>query len=231
MSRWRMSRRRAGARDRGAMAVEFAIVVPVLTLLVIAMLEFSMVMRDWLGVSSAVRLGVRVAASAGDAGEAICPGPPVICAPSTTPALAQSAADAIQRSGTSMPKELIDFIWVYQANNSGWPTNAVATAATSNAGAGANNQTTALANGCNTSCVKFRWNDTLGKFVYDSGVWNSAKINMCVNSTLQQQVGVYMQATHPFLTSFIRRNMTLSDKAIMTFEPRQAGRCAVDEHV
>lgn len=222
--------RARGKRDQGAMAVEFAIVVPIMVLLVVGLLEFSLVMRDWLGVASAVRLGVRVAAAEPDAGEAICPGPPVICAPNTTPALAQSAADAIQRSGTSMSKDLIDFIWVYQANQWGWPTNAAATSTSSNPTVGAQTQAAALSAGCTTSCVRFRWNPTIDKFVYDGGTWNSRYVVSCTNDSKLQSVGVFMSATHPFLTNMIRSTMTLTDKAVMSFEPRPNPECEWDKH-
>jgi Flp pilus assembly protein TadG len=70
--------RRRGRGDGGATAVEFAIVVPVLFLLVIGMLEFAFVMRDYLAVSSSTRVGARIAATGANAGQGTCPGLPII---------------------------------------------------------------------------------------------------------------------------------------------------------
>ena len=85
--------------------MEFAIVVPVLFLLVIGMLEFAFVMRDYLAVSSSTRVGARIAATGANAGQGTCPGLPIICVPGNVPALAQDAADAIQQAGTAMPQD------------------------------------------------------------------------------------------------------------------------------
>lgn len=203
---------RRGRGERGASAVEFAIVVPVLLLLVFGMLEFAFVLRDYLSVSSSVRVGARVASTGAGAGPGTCPGPPVICVPSGVPALAQAAADAIQQAGTAMPQNLIDNIWVYRANASGFP-------------GAATTQTAADAAGCSSDCVVFRWNDTIGRFVYQSGTWDSTTINACINSAQAQSVGVMMRATHPYLTGFFGSTITLRDRAVMKFEPLEIRSC------
>ncbi len=104
--------------------MEFAIVVPVLFLLVIGMLEFAFVMRDYLAVSSSTRVGARIAATGANAGQGTCPGLPIICVPGNVPALAQDAADAIQQAGTAMPQDSIDYILVYKSNDKGYPGSA-----------------------------------------------------------------------------------------------------------
>jgi hypothetical protein len=231
MSRRRL--RRAGRGDRGASAVEFAIVVPVLLLILLGILEFAFVFRDYLSVSSAVRVGTRTASSGAGAREAVCPYPlPVgmtACTGSDTPQLAQSAADAIQRAGTTMNQDIIDEIWVYRANTSGFPANSVyVSSANPNNTTGATTQDAALAQGCNTACVKYRWNDALNKFQYTSGTWDYKTINGCIADA--DAVGVYMKATHPFFTKFIRDSLTMSDRSVMTFEPLPAGQCAPGAH-
>lgn len=209
-------------RDDGAAALEFAIILPVLLLLMIGMLEFSLVMRDWLGVSSAVRVGARIAATGAGAGEATCPGPPIICSPNSTPALAQSAAFAVQTAGIAMPKDQIDYIWVYKANSSGFPGTAT-------------NQAQADVAGCvgAANCVKFIWNRTLNQFVYAGGTWDSRQINACVYTPALgpgDAVGVLMRATHQFITRLFRSSMTVQDRSVSLFEPLPTLSCKPGEH-
>ena len=109
--------------ERGAVAVEAALVTPILFLFVLGIIEMSLLMRDTVAVSSAVRVGGRVASVSAGAGPGVCQASadPPPCSPVTTPALAQAAADAIQRAGSAMPKDQIDYILVYRANSGGYP--------------------------------------------------------------------------------------------------------------
>jgi hypothetical protein len=222
MRRFGAHRRRAGAlgSDTGASAIEFALVVPILLLLVFGIIEFGLVMRDYLSVASSVRVGARIAATGAGAGPGTCPGAPVVCVPANVPALAQAGADAIQQAGTAMPQDLIDYIFVYKANDKGYPgATGVTTMPTNAAGC------TAAGN-----CVVFRWNKVLDRFVYQEGTWNSSTINACINSGLAQSVGIYMKATHPYLTGFFGANLGLSDRAVMKFEPLPAISCTAGSH-
>jgi Flp pilus assembly protein TadG len=65
MLTWR--RRRKG--DRGAAAVEFALVVPVLVTLVFGMIDFGWAINRYSAVGNAAREGVRVASIGGTAAE------------------------------------------------------------------------------------------------------------------------------------------------------------------
>ncbi len=61
----RLRARRNGPRDRGAVLVEFVIAVPIIVLFAFAIIEFSLIWRNSLTVSSASQLGTRAAANAG----------------------------------------------------------------------------------------------------------------------------------------------------------------------
>ena len=93
------------------------------------------------------------------------PGAPP-CAPANVPALAQLAADAVQRAGSAMPVDQIEYILVYKANASGYP------------GADSNHDMPTSCAGF-TNCVRFKWRDAENKFRYHSGTWNSSTINAC----------------------------------------------------
>jgi hypothetical protein len=218
MRRVRMRAGRGAAGEGGASAVEFALVVPVLLLLVFGIIEFGLVMRDYLSVASSVRVGARIAATGAGAGAGTCPGAPVVCVPANVPALAQAGADAIQQAGTAMPQDLIQYIFVYSANSNGYP-GTLTSMPTTKAGCAAV-----------AKCVVFTWNKVLDRFVYDSGTWSSASINACINSASAESVGLYMKADHPYLTGFFGSTLSLQDRAVMKFEPLPAISCAANAH-
>jgi Flp pilus assembly protein TadG len=60
MSQWRFSGR--GARDRGAAAVEFALVLPLLLLIVFGIIDFGRALNAQITLTQAAREGARLAA-------------------------------------------------------------------------------------------------------------------------------------------------------------------------
>ncbi len=215
-----VSRHRRCRGDRGVSAVEFAIVLPVLMLLTVGMLEFALVMRDWMSVSTSVRVGARTAATGAGAG---CFNPPSGSPTCIAPVLAQAASDAMEKAGYGMAKNSIEYIMVFKANNKGFP--------------GATNNTTMPTKAqCGTSpyvnCVTYVWdpaqNGGAGGFVYSSGSWNSKTINACLPTP--DQVGVFMKVNHPYMTKMFGATISLSDRAVMRFEPLAANACAANQH-
>lgn len=80
-----MSGDRTGTSERGAAAVEFALVLPVLVLLVMGLMEFSLVFNAQLSLSNAAREGARVMAISND--PALARNAAINAAPSINPAL------------------------------------------------------------------------------------------------------------------------------------------------
>lgn len=201
-------------RERGAVAVEAALVTPVLVVLVFGIIEFSFALRDYVAVSSAVRTGARIASTGADLGPGVCPTDLASpCTPSSSPKLAQEAADAIQRAGSAMPKDSIDYILVYKANDGGYP-----------------GTETAMPSSCNgiSDCVRFTWRDAEDKFRYSGGSWDSTTISACFPGTAGSpldRIGVDMHATHKFMTAIFGSSIGLSDHAVMDFEPLPSDSC------
>jgi hypothetical protein len=193
-------------------AVEAALILPLLLAMLFGIVDLSFMIRDDIALTSATREGSRVAAAEADAGPGTCEtglgAPP--CAPANTPALAQDAADAVQSSGSALPKGEIDYILIYKANDKGYP--------------GATGSTT-MPTVCPANCVKFVWRDTAGKFRYDSGTWVSTTINACANDPLADTLGIYLHATHKFVTGIIGSSTSLDDRTIMKFEPLPVESC------
>lgn len=204
-----------GRGERGAVAVEAALVTPILFLLVLGVIEMSLLMRDTVATTSAVRVGGRVASVSAGAGPGVCQASssPPPCSPANTPALAQAAADAIQKAGSAMPKDRIDYILVYRANSKGYPMPASNTTLT-----------------CSTDCVKFVWDSGLNKFRYGGGTWISTQINACVNNANRDAVGIAMIAHHPWITGVFGSGVKLSERSVMNFEPLPQEQCMPGTH-
>lgn len=218
-------RTRRPASERGAVAVEAALVIPILMLLVFGIIEMSLLLRDSLAVTSSVRAGGRVAsamAGAGPAGESASGGCVAPCSPESTPMLAQMAANAVQTSGTALPPDAVEELWVYKANDQGFP-----------------GPTGSRAWTCSENCVRFIWvpdpdpdrdsDSDSGQFRYRDGTWASASINACVNSS-PDAVGIYLRARHGFITGLFGDGVEFEDSAVFTFEPLSALTCAPNAH-
>jgi TadE-like protein len=215
--------RRSRQRDEGgAVAVEAALITPILVLLVFGIIEFAFVLRDYSVVASDVRSGARIASTGAGSGPGTCDtsyvgAPP--CTPASSPALAQLAADAIQREGSAMPPNQINYILIYKANDKGFP--------------GADGITT-MPSSCSgvANCVRFTWqqnaNGGAGAFRYADGTWKSSTISACFPGTgasTLDRVGVYMNATHKMMTGLFGSTITIADRAAFDFEPLPSASC------
>lgn len=197
------------------MAVEAALVTPILFLFVLGIIEMSLLMRDTVATTSAVRVGGRVASVSAAAGPGTCEASasPPPCSPASTPALAQAAADAIQRAGSAMPKDRIEYILVYRANSNGYPMPSGNSSLT-----------------CTSDCVRYTWDAGLNKFRYAGGTWISTQINACVNHANRDAVGVAMVAKHPWVTGLFGSGTTITERTVMNFEPLPSEQCMPGTH-
>lgn len=222
LARRRLRLRRGQQGEQGAVALEAALVMPVLLIVVLGIIELGFLMRDHNVVVSDTRIGARIASTGAGAGPGTCavgPEEPP-CTPQSSPALAQMAADAIQRSGSAMPVDQIQYILVYKANDRGYP--------------GADGATT-MPTSCSgyANCVRFVWRDSANKFRYAEGSWDSRTISACFPGTATNpldRVGIQMVAEHKTFTGLFGNSLTLEDHAVMNFEPLATQNCAAGAH-
>jgi hypothetical protein len=200
--------------DRGAAAVEFALVSLLLITLFLGIIEFSLILRDKVAVTSAVRAGGRIAS----AEPRLAPyGSATYQARSTgTPTnvtgMVVDAVFAVATNATGIPKTSISEVWVYRANANGFP------------------QSGSFAS-CTTDCIRykynasFQWQDpnngnatVFGGFQWQSGSWDYTTINACAGE--QQSVGVYLKVDHPYLFGrFGSGSIAINDASTFRFEP------------
>jgi hypothetical protein len=202
--------RRGGAGQRGAVAVETALVTPVLLVVLLGVIELPMLIGDYVAVTSAARTGARVAAA--EPGCYPLPGTPC---PATDPApFAKLAAEAVARNGTALAAESIRYVLVYKANTDGYP-GSLSSMPGSCAGV--------------TSCIGYSWNAASGAFVQSSGSWDRRTVNACFPSNVDS-VGVQVVADHEFLSGLLGTTLTMSEHAVMNFEPLKTGSCVSGSH-
>lgn len=103
-TRRRVLRGRRLQRDRGSVAVEAALVTPLLLLLLFGIIEFGMVFKDWLTITSSVRAGARIAS-----------------AEPRNNNFAIDAAAQVAREGSAIDMSTVTKLWVYKADASGQP--------------------------------------------------------------------------------------------------------------
>jgi len=208
--------------DTGAAAVEFALVALLLFSLFLGIIEVTLLLRDNVSVSSAVRTGARIASAEAGEGPGTCPAGNTTCVPASVPKLAQDAANSIQKAGTAMPQDAIDAIWVYQANANGWP----------GGGTKLSDSSCTAAN----NCVILTWNKNANKFEYASGGGISTSIAACAGTNSNgtpksDSVGVLMKATHKFLFGLFGTTLSMSDRAVMQFEPLSTDTCQANKPI
>ena len=199
---------RAGQRDRGALAIEAALIVPLLVLLVFGVIEWSLVLRDQVEITSVARAGARTTSQ-------LAP----LQNPYVPPAepISITTAKAIQSAASGLPYDAIDYILVYRANDLGYP--------------GRNGSTVLDCDATESTCDKLIWfpdasDPDGGRFVRDPGVlWNAALIDACLGEAGHQSVGVYIKARHEMITGIFPSPVALSARTVMKFEPQKPGRC------
>ena len=201
--------------ERGAAAVEAALLTPLLVLVLLGIIETSLFMRDVVSASSSTRVATRIASVSAAGGPGTCQASanPPPCTPASVPALAQAAADAVQKAGMAMPKDQINWILVYNADPTGWPIGSNKTAT------------------CSSDCVKYVWDEGIDKFRYASGTWQSPSINACINDPQRMSVGVILNSTHSWVTGVFGSGITLQERNVTQFEPLPFDSCKPNTHI
>jgi hypothetical protein len=213
----RSLRSRNHARSQqGAVAVETALLAPVLLIFLFGIVGLSMFIRDYVAVTTAARTGVRVAAAAPDAGACVSSSTDETPCPSgMVPNFAQIAADAVSRAGSALPKESIRFVMVFKPNAKGFPA--------------AMNQMPSTCAGA-SNCVTYTWRPLQSAFRYAGGTWQSRTVNACFPNNVDP-VAVRVVADHTFVNGLLfGATMAMEDTAVMNFEPLPVAQCGSGQH-
>ena len=176
--------------ERGAVAVEAAIITPLLVALAFGIIEFGLLLKDDLGVTSSVRAGARMASAEPRAAT-----------------FAQDAANQVAREGSALDMTKVRALWVYKADPA-----YISTRGTPLGGSG-------TFNAC-SACVKFVWSPWAKKFVVSgTPSWTPTQQNACSGDVNRDSVGVYLKYDHPAVTNLFFRQFTLTSHTVMSLEP------------
>jgi Flp pilus assembly protein TadG len=182
----RRSTSRGGAR--GAALVEFVLIVPIFLLLVFGAIEFASAYNDSAVVADAARAGGRIGSTV--------PGTDY-----TSTTATNIVTTRVETAVKQLPAGSAKDLWIYEANNKGFP--------------GSTGNTTWT---CPTgTCIKYLWNNTTKVWDYSSGSYLASNQNAC--GTSPDEVGIRVVARHTFVTRLFGASFDLDDKTIFRFEP------------
>jgi Flp pilus assembly protein TadG len=182
-------RRTPGLREkeRGTVLVEAAVVLPLLIVLVLGIVEYSVAFNKSATVANASRAGARTASAL-----------PKDSVYST------KAADAVAAALTSLGSSAPEEVWIYKVDP-----------ATADSPIGSF--------GSCTDCVGYTWNPSTGTFntsaPLGANAWTANEQNACVDSTHPDRIGVYVKATHKYLSGVFGSQRTLEARTVMRLEP------------
>ncbi len=189
------------------MAVEAALVIPLLVVLAFGMIELALLLRDNVAATTLAREGARTAS-----------------AEPRVSTFVTDAVNAVQRSAATLPANTIEEIWVYRPNSvPASPSQSQLNNAKFPAGQ------TSFAT-CTVDCVKYGWFDpdgsgpTVGSVRLKPGSavsdWDPTDINACLADPAAHSVGVYVRTNHPWVLGFFSGAGTKVEAwTVMKFEP------------
>jgi Flp pilus assembly protein TadG len=191
--------RRRGARERGAVLTEFAILAPVLALLVCGLVEFGFAFQDKMTVETGVRAGARTGSSLG------------------SDRLADySILEGVKAAVNDVGLGNVQYVVVYKSTTADGkvPTSCSGSSPTSQTGVcnvytGAQLSTLTQADftgttSCGSSAPDRFWCPTGREDTQSAGT---------------DYVGVWVKASRPTITKFFGSTMTITSAAVMRIEP------------
>ena len=174
--------------ERGATLVEFVLILPIFILIVFGTIEFASAYNDSAVLADAARSGGRIGSTA--------PGTDY-----TSATVANVVTSRVQTAVKALPAGSAKELWVYEANNKGYPGSAGNTTWTCPTG----------------TCIKYLWNNTTQAWDYSSGSYLATNQNAC--GTAPDEMGIRVTAVHTFVTKLFGASFNLDDKTVFRFEP------------
>lgn len=208
---------RTGDRERGAVAVEAALVIPLLLLILFGIIEFSLAYKASINVSAAVRAGVRTASAEPRQ-------------PNFYVDVKQAVEKALASSGQDKPVEL----WIYAANTNGTPVDAPVSAPMTCTGRcqkwdSWNDASRSFTNPGSTGSLSTTWKAGYsGTGLMQSCLFPDSFAASPAAGHAIESVGIYVRIEHTAIASLFtaaigKKTFSISDQATARFEPTPAG--------
>lgn len=176
-------------RSRGAVAVEAALVTPIFLMLLVGIVEFGMLFKDWLAVTSSVRAGARLASAE-----------PRIAT------YAQDAANNVAKEAAALNMGNIKELWVYKADDNGYPIGV----------GNFSNCVTCYKFSWNSSTRKFEPILSTTWLSTDQYACPSDPSNP---NAKPDSIGIYMKISHPAVVKLLFKSIDINEHTVMSLEP------------
>ncbi len=192
-------RRPRRGRERGAVVVEAAIILPLVILVVFGLVEFGLVFKDELTVSNATGATARAGAAIPKQAD-----------------YRDQMIDELDDRLTGVSVSANDKLVIYKADpasDSGLPV-----------GAADQSQIWSACSGASADCTRYEYD---GSAWVQNGPaeWTAAEQSACRDGTLDQ-MGVYLDVTHDYITGFLGTgSRRVTDRSVYSLEPLLPGAC------
>jgi len=202
-------RRRSGHRESGQSLVEFALLVPVLTIMLLGMLEFGTAFNHQLTLGYAVREGARIGADLVNGGGTLgCNSGQSPNAANVDGVIIEAIDRVLGSSGSPVPEAQIIKIRIFQANTTG-------------------GDTLGLDNDWVYSATPYTLPDGTVVNFKPGGTqsWSACNRSNVLGHTASfspvqiDSIGVSISYTYKMVTPVIGANLAMTDVAVMQFNP------------
>jgi hypothetical protein len=204
--------RRTAEQDRRiAVLIEATLLTPLLAIVVIAIVQMALLMKDHAALSSLLReanRGVSSPLAAPDVARTQqitrgCARPGCSAEDAADPPeqLGRTIAATVATTDTGLSRTMLDELWIYKPNAEGFP------------GATGNKRFTS----CTSDCVVYRWAAERDSFEYLRGSWSAS----CRDGG--RVVGVYLSATHSFSLGPMSKSVGISEHAVTHLDTTACG--------
>lgn len=190
--------------ERGAVAIEAALIFPLVLFLGLGIIEWSLVLRDQIELTSLARSGARAASSLA----------PDRAAPYPSVPLSEQVVDSMAQATSTLPVGSVKYAIVYEVGA---------------AGLSGSPKTPSFGCGSAIACARYDWIPSAdggkGAFSVTATHWDGADLNACLGDPGMSNVGVYLRAEHAMLTGVFGSTKGLSAFTVMRVEPQRLGGC------
>ena len=187
---------RGRAGERGVALIEAAFVTPIFMVLIFGMVEFGLVMNNYLGVANAARAGARVASASGNSTQADF-----------------AVLQAVAKESTAIKRSDIVYIVVFKASATGDAPTAACQSGTATSGVCNVYVSADLARpstdfGCGNSSPDRYWCPSTRKVAQS-----------VASGGPPDYIGVWVKVTHHWVTKMFGSTKSLTDSSVIRLEP------------
>lgn len=186
--------------DGGVVMVEFALLLPLIALVVFGVMEYGLVLQDRLSVQSATRAGVRVGSAAGN----------------------DVAADknlllGVGAALNDLSLSNVDWVLVFRSSSAEGAVPPACTNPPKKVAGSCNLYTGAQISQVVAGTAPAGWFGCGGLSL--DGSWCPAN-RQTIQANGTDYLGVWVQARHPMITGFFGSTITMTDRGVMRLEPK-----------